>query len=554
MAPQTPFIIFLLLFLPVLGFTQGICFDENLDCSQTEPVAFEMAIPVTCGDTVALAPTTEVCNTWSTPFGLNEFFGTGPDSSTLFVVIDQCSFGPIVVDGLTTTDNGSGSATCNTEITYLLVRQDTISQFLSCDEFLVLEEETETIESPCGCGDLVIAYETNFNDCVDCGFQCIYITGTTTITGGETEGAEVLVTYVLDGDTAQVARGDWTGEVDQLDCYSADAVLEILQVQAFLPDGASGSASADAWIVSNPGVNDTTFLFRQTCSLEEVGVLTDTLLSSTGCDSLLVTTVELDVLPEASVSDQYICQGEPAVLFADTGPGASFAWNTGASTSFIEVSDPGLYSVTVTGVNGCSTVASGEVVVNDIDVNLLPSVAEPLLLSEEPLEVWQGTAVEMSVEVIGTDFPFEIIWNGGPEIGDSIFNYIARETDLFKVAVVDSLGCIAFDETEILVRPLGVFVPSAFSPNEDGNNDSFDIYTSPNVEEVRLQIFTRRGDLLFDESLLPGMLSERGLMWLGWDGLVKGQTLNPQVLVYQLTFRAIRGEWQVIAGDVTLIR
>ena len=165
----------------------------------------------------------------------------------------------------------------------------------------------ETFTNSCGCDSLRIEYfASDFSDCIDCGLQCIYITGSTSISGGETEGADVVVTYTLNGDTLTAGRADWTGEVDLLDCFDAEDELVILQAQAFLPSGGSGSASADAWLVSNPGISDTTQLLNKTCEISEVGVVIDTLLAVSGCDSLVMTTTELFPLPEVFTWDQIV--------------------------------------------------------------------------------------------------------------------------------------------------------------------------------------------------------------------------------------------------------
>ena len=104
--------------------------------------------------------------------------------------------------------------------------------------------------------------------------------------------------------------------------------------------------------------------------------------------------------------------------------------------------EPGLYTVTVTDANGCTAMAAAQASFNDVEVVLNASVFGPLLINNSPLEVWQGAAVQLDAQVYGTPFSYEIIWNGGAEVGDSTYNYVPMESGEFKVAVVDSLGCI----------------------------------------------------------------------------------------------------------------
>ncbi len=55
------------------------------------------------------------------------------------------------------------------------------------------------------------------------------------------------------------------------------------------------------------------------------------------------------------VGDTLVCAGgAPVVLTAAAAPGATFRWNTGATTSAISVSQPGTYTVTATAGGNCS--------------------------------------------------------------------------------------------------------------------------------------------------------------------------------------------------------
>lgn len=546
----------LLVFVPFWSAAQSDCFAVTGDCSQAVPQEFQYTYSVECGDTIALFPTAERCNAWSIPPSTNYYFGSGADSTTAYVIIEECTTDSLIVEGVTLTANGSDTSACRTTIWYNLVQsRDTILQELSCEEFFALDALRETVTNSCGCDSLLIEYyASDFSGCIDCGLQCIYITGSTSISGGETEGAEVVVTYVLNGDTLTAGRADWTGEVDLLDCFDAEDELMILEAQAFVPSGGSGSASADAWLVSNPGISDTTRILNRSCEAGEVGVVIDTLQAVSGCDSLVITTTELYPQPEVFTWDQIECLGETITLVAIGESDYDYEWNTGAQTAQLTVNEPGLYTVTVTDLNGCTATAAAQASFNDIEVVLNASVFGPLLISTSPLEVWQGAAVQLDAQVFGTPFSYEIIWNGGAEVGDSTYNYVPSESGEFKVAVIDSIGCIDISVQDVLVRQPKVFIPNAFSPNGDGINDELEVFTSPNVEEMRLQIFSRNGAMVYDEVLREPEILAGGLKWLAWNGEFNGASLTPQILAYQLQYRAIRGEWQILAGDVLLTR
>lgn len=458
-----PQLVGLLALLPMVGYAQDECLDPGGDCTLANPVEFQNTIYVTCGDTVRLNPTQELCNTWTIDQSVNFSYGLGEDSMAVIVVIDQCYPEALYVDGITNTPSGTGIASCDTRIVYHLAPAiDTIQEGVDCATYLALDSLHVNLISSCGCDSLLVAY--------------------------------------------------------------------------FLDE-----------------IIDTTYVYAQSCLPAEVGVSVDTLTAVSGCDSILITTTELNA-PELYLEDTYACVGDVATLQAYALEEGSYQWDTGESGYQLAVTEPGVYTVTFTADNGCIASQSASVGFTDISVALTPIVADHLLLSTNPLVVWQGSAIEMEVIVTETPFSYDIIWNGGPEIGDSTFNYIASSTSNFIVAAIDSIGCAGFVEIEIQVRPIGVYVPTAFSPNGDMTNDYFSIYSSPNVEEVRLQIFSRTGGTVFDQRLDPTQQLQQGVIWQGWDGTYRGKRLNPQLFAYQLWYRAIQGEWKNISGEVSLVK
>lgn len=448
-----------------ISLAQGDCFDPGGDCTLSSPQQFDVPTEVVCGDTVRLLATQELCNTWTVPDDLQYFQVEGEDSTSLFVIVDRCSFEDIIVDGITETPSGSGTASCDRRLIYqLYTTPDTISQGLACADFFALDSTVVQLTSTCGCDSLLINY-------------------------------------------------------------------------------------------FNLGGADTTYTQATTCDPVEVGTQTDEYIASTGCDSVVITNTTLAVTDALFIENQLACVGQVATLWAFQAGEPNYEWSTGQSGPSIEISQSGTYFVTTTDSNGCQNVAEATVTFSDIEISLEPSIAGPLLLAENPLQVWEGAAIQMDLIVSGTPYGYEVVWNGGPEIGnDSTYNYVATETDFFTVAVIDSIGCFAIDSVWVEVRPLQVYAPTAFSPNEDGNNDQYEVFTSPNVAELRLQIYARTGGLVFDQVLREPESLPSGLRWPAWDGQYKGRLLDPQVFAFQLWYRALRGEWQLISGDLTLTR
>ncbi|MDB5283150.1 MAG: sprB [Bacteroidota bacterium] len=87
------------------------------------------------------------------------------------------------------------------------------------------------------------------------------------------------------------------------------------------------------------------------------------------------------------------------------------------------------------------------------------------------------------------------------------------------------------------------FVPNAFSPNGDGNNDVFNVYGA-SLAKANMKIFNRWGEKVFDS----------GSQWLGWDGTYKGVIQNPGVYTYTVEATYLNGKVREKKGSLTLIR
>ena len=202
----------------------------------------------------------------------------------------------------------------------------------------------------------------------------------------------------------------------------------------------------------------------------------------------------------------------------------------------------GDYTVTVQDANGCIyskktqvteppqlTVDAGQ----DIQINL-SETADLLALPNFPVESfsWEGE-----------------FWEDCNDCDDPTVRPFYSST--YKVTVVDEAGCEASDFVDVLVaKPRNVFIPNAFSPNNDSENDAFFINASAEVANIRsFQIFSRWGELIMElEEFQPNDPQ------FGWDGRHKGKWVNPGVYVYTAEIEFIDGVNMVFKGDVTLVR
>lgn len=88
-----------------------------------------------------------------------------------------------------------------------------------------------------------------------------------------------------------------------------------------------------------------------------------------------------------------------------------------------------------------------------------------------------------------------------------------------------------------------VFIPSAFTPNGDGENDVF-LVRGNNIESMELVIYNRWGQRMFETNDQND----------SWDGTFKGELLSPAVFGYYLRATCYNGEEHFKKGNVSLLR
>lgn len=91
---------------------------------------------------------------------------------------------------------------------------------------------------------------------------------------------------------------------------------------------------------------------------------------------------------------------------------------------------------------------------------------------------------------------------------------------------------------------MSIFVPTAFSPNGDGENDVFYVRGNDCLAQMSIKIFDRWGELVF-QTTNPGA---------GWNGVYNGKLEDSAVFVYYLTATLTTGKSITSKGNVTLLR
>lgn len=271
--------------------------------------------------------------------------------------------------------------------------------------------------------------------------------------------------------------------------------------------------------------------------------------ASNGCSDTVTQTVWVNPVPVANFTHNYACQGEKVNFidqsFLASGTIASWDWEFVApDTSVLQhpdyvFVDAGTFPVTltVTSDSGCTNSITQDVIVLAGPTAAFTMTPNPVLALEEVYFTDESTNGPIT----------SWYWDFGDNLGDNIQNptHVYSSGGYFDVIleVADTAGCTDTAMQTIHVI-LGPQLPTAFTPNGDGENDVYIIRGGP-FASVDFKIYNNWGQLVFSTTDPDE----------GWDGEYLGAPA--QLGVYTWTYQVIIDEGMEPIygeGDVTLIR
>ena len=123
------------------------------------------------------------------------------------------------------------------------------------------------------------------------------------------------------------------------------------------------------------------------------------------------------------------------------------------------------------------------------------------------------------------------------------FNTPGRKDISLIATTADGCRDTTTQSYQVLDR-CGVFVPTAFTPGDDGRNDLFRPYFLGAYKLKRFAVYERNGSLVFETKTIGD----------GWNGRIKGKMLTTSVLLWMLEYEDDSGKIILQKGTVTLIR
>ncbi|HEX7903518.1 MAG TPA: T9SS type B sorting domain-containing protein [Chitinophagaceae bacterium] len=234
-----------------------------------------------------------------------------------------------------------------------------------------------------------------------------------------------------------------------------------------------------------------------------------------------------------------ITSGDSAVLLVP--PTNSIQWYkngspiSGANQATYKVIQSGTYSALLRNNEGCTLTTSEKQIVIETP---RPGINYPV----------QNAVVDIPLQLEARNFGSTVLWRpannlNNPNIIAPIFN--GKEEKLYLIDITTAGGCLTVDTQIVKVfKEIKFYVPSGFTPNQDGLND----YLKPiqaGIKELKyFRIYNRYGQMVFDLKSNP----------LGWDGTIKGLPQSTQVVVWMAEGIGLDNKTHIQKGTCVLIR
>jgi gliding motility-associated-like protein len=350
-------------------------------------------------------------------------------------------------------------------------------------------------------------------------YQTIYVEVINDITGCTTNTELILNVSVTDSNNAQLITCDDDGIEDGFHVFNLrNADSDIVNG---LPLGLTISyyeTYENALIEQNP----LTTLFTNTNPYNQV--LFARVENANNCYGISELHLKVDTLPEIAENDSifYCLNTYPQTItinpnILNTSPNNyTYEWSTGETTFSIQVNEPKTYSVIITNSNNCSKEKT--IIVEAANIATFESI--------NVVDATQNNIITVLVSGEGIYEYFLLDSNNmlyRPYQSSNVFENIFP--GFYTVYVKDVKNNCGSVNTKVSV----IGFPKYFTPNNDGVNDTWQVYGVSNMFQPnsKIFIFDRLGKLI--KQLNP---SEKG-----WDGTFNGKILPTDDYWFSVTLQ-----------------
>ncbi len=295
----------------------------------------------------------------------------------------------------------------------------------------------------------------------------------------------------------------------------------------------------DTSIVQNPSF---------TISTSTIVTLELTVTSENGCADFLSQSFPIQIFSSDVIPDvMIVCLGDSVEMNPDPYLNATYVWSPPDGLSDPFSPNPLAFPDTTTIYN--------VYLVNDLDCEIWDTTRLIILDdipflegNADPDTIYAGQSSQLTST---DDDDYSYSWFPSESLNDpTISNPLATppETTDYTLIITNSDGCTNSIILRVVVEELSciepfIFLPNAFTPNNDGENDVLRLMGNI-IDEMYLTIYNRWGQKVF----------ETNDQNIGWDGSFKGEALPPDVYGYYLQVKCLNGEPFFKKGNIALLK
>ncbi len=253
----------------------------------------------------------------------------------------------------------------------------------------------------------------------------------------------------------------------------------------------SSYAIGNQWFLDgNPIAGETS----SSIEVSDAGSYTVVVTSPEGC-SAISTPVGITVKPlvpiDITAADTVVCNNEVVNIdLSATGGFVSYFWDiTGETTSTITAINTGIFTVTGTSEDGCSSTASIQII-NNLQFEL--NLSSPVFFDDYNVSAQGANDGSIDLTVFDGSGNFTYDWSNGGTTAD----LSGLAGGVYSVNVTDEQGCTVTDSIT-LKEPAAIKLPNGFTPNGDGFNDFYVIKGIQGYPGNKVNIFNRWGNLVY---------------------------------------------------------
>jgi gliding motility-associated-like protein len=339
------------------------------------------------------------------------------------------------------------------------------------------------------------------------------------------------------------------GMCEAYDSVNVDFLIVVSPIVADDPR-CFGYCDGKAKVIAASGTPPYTFQWSNGATVDSISGLCADTYTCTVTDANLcysISSITLTDPPQLKVDIdsvnipcEEVCIGEANATISGGIQPYSVQWSDGQTNDHIVNLCKGKYYIKITDSNKCVLTDSVSIIEDPILKNIT------LYADDDTLYAGEKTQIHSTV-IPGCTY----YWS--PEEGlnsTSVPDPVATPgiTTTYYLLIKDQYGCEYYDSINIVVIDVFcnepyIYVPNAFSPNGDNNNDV--LFVRGNViDKMYIAIYDRWGEKVFESNRQDN----------GWDGTFRGEECQPGVFVYYLDITCFGKKTFSKKGNITLIR